>query len=53
MTEVVKYNHMKNQQGGFLKLIIIIVVVLFLLKYFDISFSDIINWIKTLFNSIF
>jgi hypothetical protein len=43
----------KNKQGGFLKLIIFIIVVLFLMKYFNISLSDIVNWVKALFSSVF
>jgi len=43
------YN-INNKQGGFLKLIIFIVIGLFLINYFNISFNDIINWIKELFN---
>ena len=51
------FNNIKNQQeggpastqGGFLKLIIFIIVALFLMKYFDISLSDIIDWIKNIF----
>lgn len=41
-----------NEQGGFLKLILIIVIALFLMKYFNIHISDIINWFKNLLNSI-
>ncbi len=46
-------NNIKNKQGGFIKLIIFIVVVLFLMKYFEISVVDVLNWVKTLFNSVF
>jgi len=46
------YN-IKNEQSGFLKLIIFIIVALFLMKYFKISVSDIIDWVKTLFDSVF
>jgi len=42
----------KINQGGFIKLIIFIVIGLFLLKYFNISIYDVINFIKSLFNSI-
>lgn len=42
-------SNMKNEQGGFLKLIIFIIIALFLMKYFDISVSDIIDWIKNIF----
>ncbi|OGI68566.1 hypothetical protein A2738_01655 [Candidatus Nomurabacteria bacterium RIFCSPHIGHO2_01_FULL_42_15] len=47
----------KNKNGGFLQLIIIIIVVLFLMRYFGVTFSgilsffnltwvEIINWLK-------
>ncbi len=42
---------MKNEQGGFLKLIIFIVIALFLMSYFEISLSDVFNWVKALFVS--
>ena len=44
---------MRNKQSGFLKLIIFIIVVLFLIKYFNVSVSDVLNWLKALFNSVF
>lgn len=43
-------NNIKNEKAGFLKLIILIIVALFFINYFNISFNDIINWIKGLFN---
>jgi hypothetical protein len=46
-------NNLKNKQGGFLKLIIFIIIALLIMKYFNISVSDIINWFKTLFSTIF
>lgn len=42
-----------STQGGFLRLIIVIIIALFLMKYFKVSISDVFNWIKTLFDSIF
>lgn len=41
-----------NGQDGFLKLIIFIIIAVFLLKYFHVSFSDIFEWLKTLFNNV-
>lgn len=38
----------KNKEGGFLKLILFIVIAIFLINYFNISFGDIIDWIKNL-----
>jgi len=50
-------NKIKNQEGGFLRLIIFVVVILLLMKYFHITFSgilayfhltwpEVINWFK-------
>lgn len=44
--------NIKNKQSGFLKLIIFIIIALFLIKYFNISVSDVIDWFKALFNSV-
>lgn len=44
---------MKNKQHGFLKLIILIVIALFLLKYFNVTGSDVINWLKDLITNAF
>lgn len=41
-------NDIKNKEGGFLKLIIFIVIALFLMKYFKVSVSDVIDWIKSI-----
>jgi hypothetical protein len=43
----------KNEKSGFLKLIILIVIALFLIKYFKINLSDVIDWIKNLISYIF
>ena len=45
-------SNIKNKQGGFLKLIIFIVVALFLMKYFKLSISDVVDWVKALFSSV-
>ena len=44
---------MKNQQGGFLQLIIFIIVVVLIMWYFHISISGVINWITTAFSNVF
>ena len=46
-------DNIKNEQGGFLKLIILIVVVLFLLSYFHVSVSQAIDWIINTIKSVF
>ena len=55
-----KENKMKNKQGGIIRLIFLIIILILLMKYFDVSFSDIVNyiniflgWVKNFFNSIF
>ncbi|OGI95004.1 hypothetical protein A2917_01320 [Candidatus Nomurabacteria bacterium RIFCSPLOWO2_01_FULL_42_17] len=56
-------NNLKNQNRGFLQLIIIIVIALLLMRYFGITISGILdyfhltwagilNWFKDLFNSV-
>jgi len=45
-------NNIKNKQGGFLQLIIFIIIVLISMKYFHLTITDIINWVKALFNSV-
>lgn len=49
---MLKFNHMKNQQGGFLQLIIFIVVVVFLMHYFGLTLTGIFNWFAGMFHSI-
>ena len=44
---------LKNKEGGFLKTIIIIIIALFILKHFNISVSDAIDWLKDLWDSVF
>ncbi|OGI67498.1 hypothetical protein A3A05_01540 [Candidatus Nomurabacteria bacterium RIFCSPLOWO2_01_FULL_41_12] len=38
----------KNKQGGFLKLIILIVIAVLLLRYFGITGTEAIDWVKSL-----
>lgn len=45
-------DNIKNNEGGFIKLIILIVVVLITMKYFNISISSLIDWVKDLINSV-
>lgn len=39
-------------QAGFIKLIVVIVIAFLLLRYFDITITEIIDWLKGLWNSI-
>jgi len=47
-----KHKLKNNQQGGFLQLILFIVIALLIMKYFNITISDIINWFQSLFGSV-
>lgn len=40
-------NQLKNQQGGFLQLIIFIIVAVFLMQYFGLTISGIVDWFKS------
>ena len=42
----------KNMQAGFLQIIILIIVALFLMKYFGITVSGVINWFTTTFHNV-
>ncbi|MES3031919.1 MAG: hypothetical protein V4699_01605 [Patescibacteria group bacterium] len=37
-------NHIKNREGGFIKLIIVVVVALLLMKYFGLTISGILEY---------
>ncbi|MBI2594815.1 MAG: hypothetical protein HYW38_00960 [Candidatus Colwellbacteria bacterium] len=43
---------MNTKQGGFLELIIFILVALLIMKYFDITISEVIYWFKSFFASV-
>lgn len=36
----------KNKKGGFLEIIIVVVIALLLMKYFGITVSTVLNWVK-------
>jgi hypothetical protein len=42
-----------NKQGGFIKTIFLIVVLLLLMKYFEVTFTDMWNWVKMIFGDFF
>ncbi len=44
--------NIKNQQKGFLELIITIIVALLLMKYFGFTITGFINWVQDLFYSV-
>jgi hypothetical protein len=41
-------NKHRNQKGGFLQLIIVIVIALVALRYYHVSFQDVLDWFKSL-----
>ncbi len=45
--------NLKNQEEGFLKTIILVIIALFILKYYGITISDAISWVRNLFESVF
>lgn len=42
----------KNQQGGFLQFIVLLLIVLFTMKYFDLSISEVVEWFKSTFSDV-
>lgn len=46
-------SELKNREGGFLKLIILIIIALFVMKYSGITISEVVDWFKTTFGSVF
>ena len=46
-------NAKKNTEGVFLELIIIIILAIFLLSYFHISISEVVNWFTVSIHNIF
>lgn len=41
-----------NKEGGFIKLIVTILIALLVMKYYDVTISELINWFKSFFGSI-
>lgn len=46
------FKNSKNQQGGFIELIIVIIIVFLLMRYFGLTFTGIIDWLYNLFQSV-
>jgi hypothetical protein len=46
------HNKFRNTQGGFIQIIIFIIVVLIVMKFFNITISDAINYFKTFFAEV-
>lgn len=42
----------KNKKSGFIQIIILIVLALVVMKFFDITISDAVNWFKTFFQDV-
>lgn len=45
-----KKSEIKN--GGFLQIIVSIIIALIIMKYFDVTISEVMNWFKTFFASV-
>lgn len=45
-------NRINNAQGGFIETIILIVVTLLVMRYFDITFTEIYYWVRDLVFSV-
>jgi hypothetical protein len=43
---------MKNKQGGFLQIILFIIALVFIMWYFDLNVSGVINWFTTMFRNV-
>lgn len=43
---------MKNKNGGFIQLIILIIIALFVMRYFGVTVSGVINWFKAEFHDV-
>lgn len=41
-----------NKEGGFIKLIVAVLIALLVMKYYDVTISELINWFKSFFGSI-
>ncbi|MFN4181157.1 MAG: hypothetical protein ACK4FA_00465 [Candidatus Paceibacteria bacterium] len=44
--------NLKNQQGGFLELIVVIIIVMVVMRYYGLTFTGIWAWIENLFWSV-
>ncbi len=47
-----QYKDSRNQQGGFIQLIIAIIILLFIMKYTGVTLSDIVNWFANTFHTV-
>ncbi|MCF7833949.1 MAG: hypothetical protein K9L98_04070 [Candidatus Pacebacteria bacterium] len=41
-----KNNNLKNKEGGFLTLLILLVIAIILAYHYNVSFQNIVEWIK-------
>jgi hypothetical protein len=42
----------KNQQAGFIKIIILIIILLLVMKFSGTTISEVVNWFKNFFGSV-
>jgi len=45
-------NNFKKQKGGFVQVIILIIIGLVILKFLNLSISDVATWFKTFFSEV-
>jgi len=44
--------NLKNKQSGFLNIIIAIIIIFLIMRYFGLTITGLIDWLKNLFYSI-
>ena len=45
--------NIKNNQGGFLQIIIFVIIVILILSYFHVNLSGVVNYIIAAFHNVF
>jgi len=46
------HNNIKNKQGGFLQLIILVLIALFIMKYYGVTISGVVDWFSNTFQDV-
>ena len=46
-------NHFNNQKGGFIQIVIFIIIALIILKFLNLTISDVVYYFKTFFADVF
>ncbi len=45
-------NNIKNNEGGFLQIIILVIIALLIMKYLGITVSGLVHWFISFFSSV-